>query len=93
MTYHPDSPPPSIPVCPLCNNPLSYVEYFDQWVCLADGCPYSELTEADFSLAAYEADQQAKARYLDSLDAERTTDNFEELDIEDDSDDFDEDEW
>ena len=66
-------PPPAIPTCPTCRQPLAYNTEFDVWLCINPLC--DDQQEDVFSLAAYEADQRAKAEYLDSLDNARTDDD------------------
>lgn len=68
-------PPLSIQTCPSCGHEKTYVPLFDQWMCLNDDCD----EDAVFPLAAYEADQRAKAEYLDSLDNARVDDDDESV--------------
>lgn len=65
------------PKCPNCGGLMTFSFVFKVWICNHCGEAYD-----DFSLADYEADQRAKAAYLDSLDNA----------VEDD-DDYEEDEW
>lgn len=64
----PDSPPPVIPTCPTCGQPLTYEALFKKWLCGNPRCPNVEDFDAVFSLAAYEASERAKARRLAELD-------------------------
>lgn len=66
----PDEPPPAIPGCPVCGQPMDYSYVTLGWQCLNSDCPQ----DAVFSLVAVrtirsaEADQRRRKAYLDELD-------------------------
>ena len=86
----PDTPPPAIPLCPVCRQPLTWFSDCDCWDCANMNCPYTA-PDDNFSLAAYEAAERAKASYLESLD-NVTAEDFDDYMAEG-SDDLPEDEW